>query len=124
MRKSCIPYSNPQKSVGPDNIPACFLKNTANEIAPMLTHLFQLSLRTGVLPSVWTKQAFITPIYKAGEKTDPHNYHPISLTSITCKIMEHIICSHLMHHLDTHNILYLTLSLDLDPTTLVNHSYS
>ena len=51
------------------------------------------------------KQAFVTPIYKAGEKTDPQNYCPISLTSIICKTMEHIICSHLMHHLDTHNIL-------------------
>ena len=70
----------------------------------MLTHLFQLSLRTGILPSVW-KQAFVTPIYKAGDKTDPKNYRPISLTSIICKTMEHIICSHLMHHLDSHNIL-------------------
>ena len=70
----------------------------------MLTHPFQLSLRTGILPSVW-KQAFVTPIYKAGDKTDPKNYCPISLTSIICKTMEHIICSHLMHHLDSHNIL-------------------
>ena len=46
-----------------------------------------------------------TVTYKAGDKTDPKNYRPISLTSIICKTMEHIICSHLMHHLDSHNIL-------------------
>ena len=44
---------NPHKSAGPDNIHLCFLKNTANEIAPMLTHLFQSSLSTGIIPSVW-----------------------------------------------------------------------
>ena len=27
----------------------------ANEIAPMLTHLFQSSLSTGIIPSVWNK---------------------------------------------------------------------
>ena len=95
---------DPWKSQGPDNIHACFLKNTASEMAPMLTHLYQLSLRTGVLPRVW-KQAHITPIYKAGDRTDPKNYQPISLTSLICKFMEHIICSQLLHHLDTNNIL-------------------
>ena len=31
----------PWKSPGPDNIHASFLKNTASEMAPMLTHLYQ-----------------------------------------------------------------------------------
>ena len=95
---------HPWKSPGPDNIHACFLKNTAREMAPMLTHLYQLSLTTAVLPKIW-KEAYVTPIYKAGERTDPKNYRPISLTSLICKFMEHIICSQLMHHLDTNNIL-------------------
>ena len=42
----------------------------------MLTHLYQLSLTTGVLPRIW-KEAYVTPIYKAGERTDPKNYRPI-----------------------------------------------
>ena len=46
---------HPWKSTGPDNIHACFLKNTAREMAPMLTHLYQLSLTTGVLPKIWKK---------------------------------------------------------------------
>ena len=96
--------SNPWKSPGPDNIHDCFLKITAREMAPMLTHLYQLSLTTGVLPRIW-KEAYVTPIYKAGEITDPKNYWPISLTSLICKFMEHIICSQPMHHLDTNNIL-------------------
>jgi hypothetical protein len=33
------------------------------------------------------------------EKSDPVNYRPISLTCIASKILEHIIHSHVMKHL-------------------------
>ena len=35
----------------------------------------------------------------------PENYRPISLTSVTCKILEHIICRHLLKHLEKNKIL-------------------
>ena len=41
-----------------------------------------------------------------GSRLRPINYHPISLTSITCKMLEHILTSNIMQHLDTHNILH------------------
>ena len=44
---------NCNKSSGPDGISAIFLKNTATEIAPILTHLFQQSLESGILPAAW-----------------------------------------------------------------------
>ena len=40
-----------------------------------------------------------------GDKTQAVNYRPVSLTSITCKTMEHIIYHHIMNHLELHNIL-------------------
>ena len=33
------------------------------------------------------------------------NYRPVSLTCITCKLFEHIICKHILAHLEDHNIL-------------------
>ena len=101
---------NPHKASGPDNIPALVLKETASEIAPMLTHLFQQSLNTGVIiPPEW-KQAYVTPIYKKlkGNKADPKNYQPVSLTSIISKTMEHILSSQIMNYLECHNILTTT----------------
>ena len=47
----------------------------------------------------------MTPIFKKGNRSCPANYQPISLTSIRCKICEHIIVSQTMRHLDAHSIL-------------------
>ena len=45
-----LPDLNSFKVTGPDAILTCFLKETANELAPMLTHLFNQSLTTGEIP--------------------------------------------------------------------------
>ena len=45
----------PFKATGPDAILACFLKDTANEIALILTCLFNQSLATGEIPQDWKK---------------------------------------------------------------------
>ena len=90
---------NPFKATGPDAISARFLKETANELAPMLTCLFH-QLTTGEIPQDW-KKAYVIPIHKKGSKTDPKNYRPVSLTSIICKTMEHILSSQIMHHIES-----------------------
>ena len=43
--------------------------------------------------------------FKNGNKFDPANYRPVSLTCISCKILEHIVHSHVMKHLEKFNIL-------------------
>ena len=93
-----------RKASGPDNIPARILKELAHEISPGLTAVFNQSLHTGELPSDW-KTALVTPIFKKGNKHLPENYRPVSLTSISCKVMEHIVCHHVLEHLDQHRIL-------------------
>ena len=42
---------NSYKSPGPDNVHRYALKATSMEISPMLTHLFQQSLNSGILPA-------------------------------------------------------------------------
>ena len=74
------------RASGPDNLPARFLKEVANKIAPVLTIIFQASLDQGCLPAIW-KTAAIVPIFKKGKETDPCNYRPISLTCICSKIL-------------------------------------
>jgi hypothetical protein len=95
---------DPTKAVGPDDVSNYALKIASHELAPILSFIFQQSIDTGDLPDDWRK-ANISPIYKKGAKTDPANYRPISLTSVCCKLLEHIIDSQLMRHLDKLNIL-------------------
>lgn len=95
---------NPFKAAGPDSIPTHILKIASDQIAPVLTKIFQQSYDSGILPNDW-KDANIVPIFKKGDKQLPSNYRPVSLTSITCKVMEHIVHSNIMEHFDKNNIL-------------------
>ena len=95
----------PDKACGPDQIPARVLKKTATELAPVLASLFQQSFDIGVLPSDW-KYVNITAIFKKGHRADPKNYRPVSLTSLTSKIMEHIVCKQICHHLSANSAVY------------------
>lgn len=74
------------------------------ELAPILTSIFSQSISTGEIPEDWAA-AWITPVFKKGPRSDPANYRPVSLTCISCKLLEHILCTHIRSHLDRHNIL-------------------
>ena len=93
------------KATGPDHIPTKLLKTLADELTPIFTLFFQASIKQGTIPIDWTT-ANVVPIFKKGDRLQPINYRPISLTSITCKMLEHIITSNIMQHLDSHNILH------------------
>ena len=95
---------NPAKAPGPDNIPNQVLKTCADQIAPALRCIYQKSLDTGTLPADWL-EANISCVFKKGDRHQPENYRPISLTSVPCKILEHIICHHIHLHLESNNIL-------------------
>ena len=95
---------NEQKATGPDKIPGKILKMCAHELADIFVLLFQASLDQGKVPEDW-KNANIVPLFKKGDKSKAENYRPVSLTSVTCKLLEHIIHSNIMDHLEKHNIL-------------------
>ena len=97
---------NPNKASEPDNISARLLRETSLEKAPGLALIFQASLCQHSIPGDWRK-ANVIPNYKQGKKDwgKAENYRPISLTSISCKVLEHIIHSNVMNYLCTNNIL-------------------
>ena len=95
---------NPNKAKGPDELSPQLLKLVAEELAPTLAIIFQQSYDLSSTPKD-CKSAIATPIYKKGLKSDPSNYRPISLTCICCKIMEHIMLSHIAKHIAKNNII-------------------
>ena len=92
----------PKKSCSPDDIPSWLLKECADEITPILQIIFTLNTHT--LPQDWLTPN-ITPVFKRGDRSKPSNYRPISLTSICCKMMEHIVFSFIMNHSDCNSII-------------------
>ena len=70
---------NQNRATGPSELLARVLKETAAEIAPIITHIFQQSYNTYTLPDDWL-QGLVTPIHNKSLKSDPANYIPITLT--------------------------------------------
>ena len=96
---------NSRKATGPDNISTAILRMAADELATVLTRLYQFSHDQGTVPQEW-RDAHIVPVFKKGERHQPSNYRPVSFTSVVSKTMEHIIHSSIMRFYDNHKILH------------------
>jgi hypothetical protein len=81
------------KATGPDNLPNRVLKDCSIEMAPAIRAIFQKFIDSGTLPEVWTN-ANEAPIFKKGDRHQPSNYRPVSLTSVISNLLEHIVCKH------------------------------
>ena len=96
---------NTNKSTGPDDLPAKFLKLTALLIAKPLSLLFNKSLSLGIYPKEF-KIANIKPIYKnKGSPSDPTSYRPISILSVISKVFERIVHKNIYDHITSNTLL-------------------
>ena len=88
-----------------DKIRPLILKELKEEISPIIQVILERSIETGKLP-IELCQAYVTPVFKKGDKTQAVNYGPISLTYILCKVLEHIMASEIVKHMNKHSLLY------------------
>ena len=98
--KKLLDDLNVYKPNGPDGIPARMLKETSNEITEAMTVFIKAFLTQSDIPDIW-RETLIPPLFKRGKKdcNKAENYRPRSLTSISCKALEHILHSNTMKHL-------------------------
>jgi len=83
-------------SPGLDNIPYWFFRNCCFQIAPVLTHIFNLTLSSGKPPLHW-KKAIITPVPKVSKPASFSDFRPISVTPLLSRILErHIVKRYLL----------------------------
>ena len=80
------------------------MKSCAGTLAPILTEIFRNSLDSGDIPSIW-KKSIIIPLFKKGNKQNPNNYRPISLTSPVARTLERLIARDIINFLLTHHLL-------------------
>jgi hypothetical protein len=88
-------HLNQHNATGPNQVSPILLKETANQISPALTLVFQASINQGKVPEEWK-----SPTSHNSSKSAPVIYHPVSLTSVCSKVMEHIIHNHIIKHMD------------------------
>ncbi|KFO82280.1 hypothetical protein N303_06020, partial [Cuculus canorus] len=92
------------KSMGPDGIHPKVLKELADVLSKPLSIIFQQSWLTWEVPLDW-RLADVVPIYKKGCREDPGNYRPVSLTSVPGKVMEWVILSAIMKHMQENRVI-------------------
>ena len=95
---------NENKSPGPDKIYPYILKTLAHELSEPICMIFNKSVTEGQVPCEW-KDANVTPIFKKGNRQEPCNYRPISLTSVICKCLETIIKRRIIDHVNKNKLL-------------------
>ena len=92
------------KATGLDGISARLLKEAGPVIVRSLTHIINLSVRSGYFPDKW-KISKVLPVYKENIKSDANNYTPISILPIVSKIIEKVIFNQFYEYLISKNLL-------------------
>ena len=85
---------------------------------------FQQSIDTDGIPKELSLTN-ICPLFKKSNRSLACNYRPVSLTFEPCKLLEHIVCSNIMAHLDDCKLLSdhsfrKGLSCETQLTTVIN----
>ena len=71
---------------GPDEFPYWLWRDYSHHLAPVITKIFNCSLRHQTVPSLW-KLANVSPIPKESPLTECNQLRPISLTNIIMRIL-------------------------------------
>ena len=94
----------PKTSTGLDDISSKLIKLSNPIIALPLTHIINLSLQNGIVPSKM-KKAKVIPIHKSDDLNLIKNYRPISLLPAFSKLLEKIVYKRLYKFLTQQNLL-------------------
>ncbi|KAF7646089.1 hypothetical protein LDENG_00193790 [Lucifuga dentata] len=86
------------KAAGPDEIPGLVLRECADQLASVLTDIFNTSLNQAIVPSCF-KTATIIPVPKKSTITCLNDYRPVALTPIMMKCFERLIKQHMVSKL-------------------------
>ncbi|KAK4820579.1 hypothetical protein QYF61_001819 [Mycteria americana] len=104
MVSDLLHHLDTHKSMGPDGIHPRVLRELAEVLTKPLPILYQQSWLTGEVPVDW-RLAKVSPMYKKGQKEDPGNYRPVSLTLVLRKVMEQIVLSAITQHVQDTQVI-------------------
>ena len=87
-----------------DIMPMKVYKYVICHIIEPVTHIVNLSLRTGVMPSE-CKIASVAPILKGGDPGDPNNYRPISILPLIGKCIEYFVNQQFTEYIEKNGLI-------------------
>ena len=98
-------YSPRNSAAGWDELNKTIISLIFGIILPILVHIINLSLATGIMPDD-LKRAKVLPLFKSENCHIFNNYRPISILPVLSKVFEKIVHQHLIKVFDSHNLLY------------------
>ncbi|GAB0182151.1 mitochondrial enolase superfamily member 1 [Grus japonensis] len=104
MVSDLLHHLDTHKSMGPDGIHPRVLRELAEVFTKPLSIIYQQFWLTGEVPVDW-RLANVMLIYNKGQNEDPGNYRPVSLTSVSGKVMEQIILSAITRHVQENQVI-------------------
>ena len=69
----------PEPAAGPDPISPATLRHCADQLSPVFTDIFNISLETGHVPACFTTSTII-PVPQKAKTTGLNDYRPVALT--------------------------------------------
>ena len=96
-------------SMGPDQIPAKYLKLVAEYIASPLTHIINSFISCQRFPDAW-KQARVSPIPKITNPTEADHFRLISILPVLSKVYERLVLYQLLTYINQLNVLNANIS--------------
>ena len=85
--------------------PQPFLKDSADLIAPVIAHIINLSLEQGTV-SDDMKYSKVILLFKKGIRSNPRNYRPVSILSVTSTVLEKVVHEQLYEYAVDSRLLY------------------
>ena len=92
------------KGYGVDSISSFFLKLALPFVENSLTILLNTSTETSIFPESW-KLAWVTPIFKDGDRADKSSYRPISVLPVIAMLFEKLVANQLHQHVIDNGLL-------------------
>ncbi len=85
---------NIRKAAGHDWISGRVLRSCADQLAGLFTSIFNESLATSVVSTLF-KKSVIIPVPKNSKPSCPNDYRPVALTSTVMKVFERLLKNHI-----------------------------
>ena len=79
------------------------MKELRHVLTVPLSLIFKCSFESGLLVEDW-KTANVKALFKKGDRCNPSNYRPVSITCVPCKLFEKLVRDRVVSHMTEHDL--------------------